>query len=93
MPAAKPTILLTGATGQIGGDVLRRLQANDTITLVAAVRSPGKAAPLAAQGIRTVLLDFDREETLLPALQGIDRVLLVTGYTVAMLRQSKAFLD
>jgi NAD(P)H dehydrogenase (quinone) len=60
---------------------------------VAAVRSPEKAAPLEAQGIRTMLLDFDKEETLLPALQGIDRALLVTGYTVDMLRQSKAFLD
>ena len=93
MAISKPTVLLTGATGQIGGDVLRRLQVDDTITLVAAVRSAAKAAPLEAQGIRTVLLDFDQEETLLPALQGIDRALLVTGYTVDMLRQSKAFLD
>lgn len=93
MPTPKPTVLITGATGQIGGDVLRRLQADDSITLVAAVRSPDKGAPLEAQGIRTVMLDFDKEETLGPALVGIDRALLVTGYTVDMLRQSKAFLD
>ncbi|MFC7669540.1 NAD(P)H-binding protein [Hymenobacter humi] len=54
---------------------------------------PAQAAAFQAQGIRSVLLDFDREETLAPALAGIDRVLLVTGYTVDMLRQSKAFLD
>ncbi|WP_151089129.1 SDR family oxidoreductase [Hymenobacter baengnokdamensis] len=93
MATPKPTILITGATGQIGGDVLRRLQADDSCTLVAAVRSPDKALPLTAQGIRSVILDFDKEETLGPALQGIDRALLVTGYTVDMLRQSKAFLD
>ncbi|TDN38200.1 SDR family oxidoreductase [Hymenobacter sp. UV11] len=93
MSIPKPTVLITGATGQIGGDVLRRLQGDDSITLVAAVRSAAKAAPLEAQGIRTVILDFDKEETLGPALQGIDRALLVTGYTVDMLRQSKAFLD
>ncbi|GAA4507166.1 SDR family oxidoreductase [Hymenobacter ginsengisoli] len=93
MSVSKPTILVTGATGQIGGDTLRRLQADDACTLVAAVRSPDKAQPFEAQGIRTVILDFDKEETLAPALQGINRALLVTGYTVDMLRQSKAFLD
>ena len=93
MTSHKPNVLITGATGQIGGDTLRNLMADDTITLVAAVRSPAKAQPFEAQGIRTVILDFDKEETLAPALQGIDRALLVTGYTVDMLRQSKAFLD
>lgn len=89
----KPTILITGATGQIGRETLRNLQADNTITLVAAVRSAAKAQPFEAQGIRTVILDFDKEETLAPALEGIDRVFLMTGYTVDMLRQSKAFLD
>ena len=93
MSDSKPTVLVTGATGQVGGGVLRRLQANEAIELVAAVRTPDKARPFEALGIRTVLLDFDDEATLAPALQGIDRALLVTGYTVDMLRQSKAFLD
>ena len=93
MTLHKPTVLITGATGQIGGDTLRNLLADETITLVAAVRSTAKAKPFEDQGIRTVILDFDKEETLAPALQGIDRALLVTGYTVDMLRQSKAFLD
>jgi len=90
---SNPTILITGATGQIGGDTLRRLQAEPGITLVAAVRTPAQAQAFEAQGVRSVLLDFDKEQTLAPALVGIDRVLLVTGYTVDMLRQSKAFLD
>ncbi|MGR3897725.1 SDR family oxidoreductase [Pseudomonas sp. 1176_21] len=93
MHDTKPTVLITGATGQIGGDTLRFLQGDDTIELVAAVRSPAKAQPFEARGIRTVIMDFDHEHTLAPALQGVDRVLLVTGYSVDMLRQSKAFLD
>ena len=93
MTQHKPVVLITGATGQIGGDTLRNLLNDDSITLVAAVRSPAKAEPFEAQGIRTVILDFDKEETLAPALQGIDRAFLVTGYTVHMLRQSKAFVD
>ncbi|HDS1818487.1 TPA: SDR family oxidoreductase [Pseudomonas putida] len=93
MSLHKPTVLITGASGQIGSATLRELQADDSITLVAAVRSAAKAEAFAARGIRTVMLDFDREETLAPALEGIDRAFLVTGYTVDMLRQSKAFLD
>ncbi len=61
--------------------------------MVAAVRSPQKAAPFTARGIATVILDLDDERTHLPALQGIDRLFVVTGYTVDMLRQSKALLD
>ena len=93
MTSHKPNVLITGATGQIGGDTLRNLQADESITLVAAVRSHAKAQPFTAQGIRTVIMDFDQEHTLAPALEGIDRALLVTGYTVDMLRQSKAFID
>ncbi|BEO23222.1 SDR family oxidoreductase [Serratia marcescens] len=93
MKNKKPQILITGATGQIGGATLRLLQSQAEIEPVAAVRSPAKAAPFEKLGIRTVQLDFDREETLAPALAGIERVFLATGYTVDMLRQSKVFLD
>ncbi|MBP1131157.1 uncharacterized protein YbjT (DUF2867 family) [Serratia sp. PL17] len=93
MSITKPRVLITGATGQIGGDTLRFLQADPSITPIAAVRSPQKAAPFEAQNIRTVIMDFDKEDTLAPALQNIDRVFLATGYTVDMLRQSKVFLD
>lgn len=93
MRITKPRVLITGATGQIGGDTLRILQTDPSITLVAAVRSSQKAAPFEAQGIRTVIMDFDKEDTLAPALHSIDRVFLATGYTVDMLRQSKVFLD
>ena len=93
MNDGKPTVLVTGATGLIGGLTLRNLQADDSIALVAAVRSPDKASAFEAQGIRSVFMDFDDEATLEPALRGIDRAFLMTGYTVDMLRQSKAFLD
>jgi uncharacterized protein YbjT (DUF2867 family) len=89
----KPKILITGATGQVGSRTLERLTSNEDIDIVAAVRSAEKAAPFAARGIATVILDFDDESTHLPAFAGIDRVLIVTGYTVDMLRQSKALLD
>jgi len=39
------------------------------------------------------MLDLDDESTLLPALQGIHTLFVLTGYTVDMLKQSKALLD
>lgn len=88
-----PKILVTGATGQVGSKTIDFLLLNKEVEIVAAVRSPEKAAPFTARGIATVILDFDDEQTHLPALKCIDRIFMVTGYTVDMLRQSKALLD
>jgi uncharacterized protein YbjT (DUF2867 family) len=88
-----PKILITGATGQVGSKTIELLSSNKDLLIVAAVRSPVKAAPFIAKGMATVFLDFDDESTHLPAFAGIDRVFIVTGYTVDMLRQSKALLD
>ncbi len=86
-------MLITRATGQVGSRTIDFLLSNKEIEIVAAVRSPKKAAPFTAQGIATVILDFDDEHTHLPAFEGIEQVLILTGYTVDMLRQSKALLD
>ncbi len=89
----QPTILILGATGKVGRETLRQLQLAGDSQVVAAVRSPEKAHSLQAQGIDTVILDLDQPETLEPALKGVDRALLLTGYSVDMLRQSKRFID
>jgi uncharacterized protein YbjT (DUF2867 family) len=54
------------------------------VEVVAGARSQDKAAHLE---VRVVHMDFDKEETLEPALQGVERVLMMTGYTVDMFRQ------
>jgi NAD(P)H dehydrogenase (quinone) len=89
----QPTILVLGATGKVGGETVRQLQAAGDSRVLAAIRSPNKAEPFQAQGIETVVLDLDQPDTLAPALQGVDRALLLTGYSVDMLRQSKRFID
>jgi len=47
----------------------------------------------AAQGIRTVHLDYADPSSVEQAVQGIDRLFLVTGYSVEMLMHSKLVLD
>ena len=86
-------ILITGATGQVGSKTIDRLMDEEDVEIVAAVRSPEKASPFTSRGIATVILDLDVENTHLPALQGIQSLFVLTGYTVDMLRQSKALLD
>jgi uncharacterized protein YbjT (DUF2867 family) len=86
-------VLITGATGQVGSKTIDFLLNEKDVEIVAAVRSPEKVGAFKARGIDAVVLDFDDEGTHLPALQGIDRLFVLTGYTVDMLRQSKALLD
>ena len=90
MAANPSTILITGATGQVGRRVLSRLKQDPALRMVAATRSPEKAGNL---GVEVVALDLDRIETMAPALAGVERVFLMTGYTVDMPRQSKVFID
>jgi uncharacterized protein YbjT (DUF2867 family) len=44
-------------------------------------------------GKDAVLLDLDQPETFLDTLTGIERLFLVTRYTVAMVHQSKTIVD
>lgn len=88
-----PRILITGATGQVGGKTLQILLKNNEVTVVAAVRTAEKAKIFEEQGIETAILDFDNAHTHLPAFEGIDAMFMVTGYTVDMLAQSKVMAD
>ena len=88
--AAKAKVLVMGATGQVGGALLTLLEDKPDIQVVAAVRNRAKAANL---GMPTVHLDLDDFTTIAPALEGIDRIFMATGYTVDMLRQSKDLVN
>ncbi|MGO4741350.1 NAD(P)H-binding protein [Bosea sp. 2KB_26] len=86
----KPVILVTGATGQVRGTIVRLLAARTDLEMVLAVRSPEEAAHF---GLPVVEMDFDRPKTRLPAFEGVDGAFLMTGYTIDMLRQSKSLID
>ncbi|MEZ4721779.1 MAG: SDR family oxidoreductase [Flavobacteriales bacterium] len=66
---------ITGATGQLGTLVLEQLKKRtDASNLVALVRSPEKV-----QGIEARTFDYEKPETLAPALEGIDTLMLISG--------------
>ena len=70
--SAQQTILITGATGQQGGAVLRHLQSAG-FALRAMTRKPDgdKARALKAQGVDVMAGDLDDERTLKAALTGV----------------------
>lgn len=83
-------ILITGATGQVGGLLVKSLQEKGYNNVVLAVRKPAENTHLPYP---TVLMDYDKPETIKQALTGINSVFMMTGYTINMLQQSKVFID
>lgn len=73
-------ILITGATGHIGAAVLDQLLKITSPGQVAGlVRDEAKAAPLKAQGVQLRVGDYRDPASLDRAMQGISKVLLVSG--------------
>lgn len=68
-------IVITGTTGQVGGEVLRRLVQRD-IPVRALVRDPAKAEAVRRSGVETVEGDFAEPETLDRALEDADAMFL-----------------
>jgi uncharacterized protein YbjT (DUF2867 family) len=85
-------ILVTGATGLVGGAVVRRL-VEQGVPVRALIRSPEKAAALAGPAVETVVGDFARPETLGPALQGVTRALLISHHDVRQVQLQGNFVE
>jgi NAD(P)H dehydrogenase (quinone) len=95
MEAAIETIGVTGATGALGRIVVRQLsERHPGVKVIALVRDPAKAADLAALGTEVRPFDYDRPETLRPALAGVDKLLLISGNAVGEReRQHRAVIE
>ena len=74
-------ILVTDAYGNLGRIVIDDLldRGAAPAEIVAGARDTSKLADVASRGIRVVELDYARPETLAPALEGVDSVLLISG--------------
>ncbi|HEY7768458.1 NAD(P)H-binding protein, partial [Longimicrobium sp.] len=77
-------IAVSGATGHLGNLVVQNLleRGVEPAHIVALVRSPEKASDLAARGVQVRHADYSRPETLGPALQGVEKLLLVSSSEV-----------
>lgn len=76
-------IAITGATGQLGQHVIENLlKTTPASHLVAIARNPKKAAPLSQRGIAVRQADYANEAALTTALQGVDKLLLISSSEV-----------
>ena len=86
-------ILVTGATGLNGSELVRRLSAKG-IPSRALVRNLDKAKTLAAlPGVEVVAGDMARPESLASALRGVDRAMLISSSDPMMLEVQSTFID
>lgn len=75
------TILVTAASGQLGRLVVDALLDRGVAPadIVATARDTAKLADLAERGVHTARLDYSEPASIAAALDGVDRVLLVSG--------------
>lgn len=83
------TILIIGATGRVGAELVRLLTQKGEFVR-AATRNPSAVSLRLPCPSETVEFDFDRSETFASALKGVERVFLIArpgdnaSHTVAM---------
>ena len=76
-------IAITGTTGQLGQHVIESLlKTVPASQIVAIVRNPAKATALSQQGITVRQADYSDEAAFTTALQGIDKLLLISSSEV-----------
>lgn len=72
------TLLVTGASGNLGRIAVEELLARGATRVIAGTRDPSKLQDLAAKGVEIRKLDFDEPATLTSALAGVERLLIVS---------------
>ncbi|MGO4146273.1 SDR family oxidoreductase [Paenarthrobacter sp. YAF11_1] len=78
------SIVITGATGQLGRHVIEALLERDVPadSIVATGRSIEKLSDFVARGVRAVAMDYDDAASVAQALKGATKVLLISGSAV-----------
>jgi uncharacterized protein YbjT (DUF2867 family) len=79
-------ILVTGATGNVGREVVQLLSAQE-FPVTTAVRDPIGAAKSFSSNVRCVLFDFTNPATFTDAFGGIDKLFLVRPPAIADIHQ------
>jgi uncharacterized protein YbjT (DUF2867 family) len=86
-------ILITGATGTTGREVVEELRRLGAKGVRALVRDPARADFIREAGFETFAGDFDRPETLDAALKGVERALLLTPPSMQTFEHQRAFVE
>lgn len=90
------TIVVTGATGQLGRQVVRHLLARGASPsdIIAGGRNAAALEELSALGVQSVRIDYSDPSTLDAAFAGADKVLLISGTEVGKrVVQHKSVID
>ena len=85
-------ILVTGATGHVGSELVRLL-AEQGAPARALVHSPDKAAPIQHLGLETALGDYEQPDTLDAAMKGCDQLFLLSPPTPRQPQQEQHVID
>jgi NAD(P)H dehydrogenase (quinone) len=87
-------IFLTGASGQLGSAILERLLKLAPANTIAALdRNESRAKKLEQKGIKTFIGEYADKASLLPALQGVEKLLLVSSNGENALAEHKNVID
>lgn len=94
--ANQPTLLVTGASGQLGRRAVEILLEPKAGNVIAGTRDPAKIADLAAKGAEVRRVDFD-DPSLADSFKGVDRLLLISTDALdtpgKRLKQHKAAIE
>ncbi|CAN5264540.1 NAD(P)H-binding protein [soil metagenome] len=90
--AARPKILILGATGSIGGLTAAALDSMN-VDLVRASQRPDVVTKWREAGRSAVHLDLEDPRTYASALANVERLFILTGYTINMVHQTKTIVD
>jgi NAD(P)H dehydrogenase (quinone) len=77
------TILVTGASGQLGRCIVDLLLQGGRCSVIAGTRTPDSVASLVTLGAEVRKLDFDDDASSMAALEGVDRVLMISTNTLS----------
>lgn len=89
----RPRVLVLGASGLNGGAIVAQLGERGGVEVVRGARDPRIVASWKDEGKAAVLVDLDDPQSFPAALEGIDRLFLITCYTIHMVHQMKTITD